>query len=71
MPYDPFLPPEPFSLSDIISKCRGGAFPPDWPDAYGDYLRRSHTRAAAEIAAIFAEAEGDPAALARLNDARF
>lgn len=34
-------------------------------------LRRSHARAAAEIAAIYAAAANDPEALARLNDARF
>jgi len=71
MPLDQILPPEPFSMDDIISQSRGGSFPPGWLDAYGAHLRRSHAKAAAEIAAIFAGAEDDPAALARLKNARF
>jgi hypothetical protein len=71
MPYDTFLPDEQFSLDGIIAASRGGSLPPGWLDAYGAYLRRSHARAAAEIAAIYAAAANDPAALARLNDARF
>ena len=71
MTLEPFLTPDPFSMGDIISKGRGGSFPPGWLDEYGVYLCRSHAKAAAEIAAIFAAAEDDPAALARLNSARF
>lgn len=71
MPHDPFLPAEPFSLDGMIAASRGGSFPPGWLDAYGAYLRRSHARADAEITAMFAAAVNDPAALARLNDARF
>ena len=58
MPYDPFLSDEPFSLGGISAVSRGGSLPPGWLDAYGTYLRRSHARAAAEIAATLAEARG-------------
>ena len=71
MSLEPFLPPEPFSMGDIISKGRGGSFPDGWLDDYRAYLWRSHARAAAEIAAIFAAAADDPEALARLKNARF
>lgn len=71
MNLDPFLPPEPFSLADLAEKSRGGLLPPGWLDAYGDYLRRSHAKAAAEIEALYAEAAKDPDALARLKGARF
>ncbi len=71
MKFDPFLSPQPFSLADLAEKCRGGPLPPGWLDAYGDYLRRSHAKAAAEIEALYAEAAKDPDTLARLEDARF
>jgi hypothetical protein len=71
MLYDPLSSPEPFSLTGIIAASRGGSFPDCWLDDYTAYLWRSHARAAAEIAAIFAAAESDPAALERLKNARF
>jgi hypothetical protein len=71
MKRDPLLAPEPHSLTDIAEMSRGGALPPDWLDSYGDHLRRSHAKAAAEINALYTKVAKDPAALARLKDARF
>ena len=46
---------EDFSVSSFIKKAGKGALPPGYLEAYGDYMRRTHARLAAEIEAVLAE----------------
>lgn len=42
---------EDFSSSRVAEKLRKGKLPPDYLAAYGDYLRRTQARLAAEVGA--------------------
>ncbi|MDZ4371568.1 MAG: hypothetical protein U1C74_09140 [Phenylobacterium sp.] len=56
-----------FDVETMSKLGRAGSFPPGYIDAYGARQKARHAKLDREIKAVFADAAGDPAMLARLN----